>query len=189
MEIVPPPPRRLLSTRARVLLLLGIFAPVTVLALVPTMFGLQRYVVTSDTTGGGIERGSVVFERRVPVSDLRVGDVITFPAPRAEPGDPEDGSDLVTRRIERIDGTRVQTQEDARAGTALRVVPRAPTMLRVVVSVPFVGYPFIAPIGQSVWLLFLLVPGVLLAAVLVRDAPRGRAGRVRAPHRVRPSSR
>ncbi|WP_309649893.1 signal peptidase I [Nocardioides sp.] len=185
MEIAPAPPRRRLSPRARVLLAVGIFGPVTLLALLPTMFGLQRYVVASDSMSGGIERGSVVFERRVPVGDLRVGDVITYERPEAA-----DSGGLVTHRIEWIDGARLQTRGDAEKGPDPWLVALdEPTMSRVVMAVPYVGYPFIAPIGPSVWLLVLLVPGALLAFLLVQDARRARRAPAQMPHRVGTSPR
>lgn len=185
MEIAPAPPRRQLSTRARIFLTLAIFAPVTLLALVPTMFGLERYVVTSDSMSGSIERGSVVFERRVPTSDLRVGDVITYVRPRSAGGD-----DLVTHRIEWIEGARLQTRGDAERGPDPWLVALdQPTMSRVVLSIPYVGYPFIVPIGQPAWLMYLLVPGTLLLVVLVHDARRGRLVRARLTHRVGPCAR
>lgn len=185
MEIAPAPPRRPLSSRARILLVLGVFAPVTLLALVPTMLGLQRYVVTNDSMSGALDRGSVVFERRVPVSDLRVGDVITYPRPTTDGPD-----DLVTHRIEWIAGDRLQTRGDAERGPDPWLVPLdQPTMSRVVLSIPYVGYPFVVPIGRSVWLLFLLVPGAVLALLLVQEARRGRAPAPRLAQRVGSSTR
>lgn len=181
MEIAPAPPRHPMSTRARVLLVLGIFAPVTLLALLPTMFGLQRYVVTSDSASAGIERGSVVFERRVPVSDLRVGDVITYPSPTSGAGD-----GLVTHRIAVVEGSHLQTRRgDVGEGLDPWLVPiDQATMPRVVLAVPYVGYPFIAPIGQSVWLVVLLVPGALLAYLLLQERRRGRPSQPPARPRV-----
>lgn len=179
MEIAPAPPRHPISTRARILLVLGIFAPVTLLALVPTMFGLQRYVVTSDSVSAGVERGAVVFERRVPVSDLRVGDVITYTSPTSEAGD-----DLVTHRIAVIEGSRLQTRSDTGGGLDPWLVPvDQPTMSRVVLAIPYVGYPFIAPIGPSVWLGVLLVPGALLAYLLAQEGRPGRPTRAQVTHR------
>lgn len=185
MEIAPAPPRRQLSRRARIILVLTIFTPVTLLALVPTMFGLQRYVITSESMSGSIERGSVVFERRVPVSDLRVGDVITYPRPGSTGSE-----DLITHRIEWIRGARLQTRGDAEELPDPWLVPLdQPTMSRVVLSIPYVGYPFTVPIGQTAWLLVLVVPGALLAGLLVHDARRVRLTRGRTQRRVRTSPR
>ncbi|MDP2774631.1 MAG: signal peptidase I [Nocardioides sp.] len=173
MEIAPAPRRPWLSPRARVLLVLAVFAPVTALALVPTMFGLQRYVVASESMGGGFDRGSVVLERRVPISDIEVGDVITY-APPADAG--IDG--LITHRVVGIDGTDLRTQGDARSSPDPWPVPLdGPTVSRVVVAIPYVGLPFVAPVGDAVWLLALVVPGSVLALLLVQDALRARQRR------------
>src|SRR3954452_4439835 len=105
MEIATAPHRPDPSPWGRLAVLLGIFAPVTLLALLPIGFGLERYVVTGDSMSGAYDRGSVVFERVVPVSDLRVGDVITFDPPASAEVD-----GMVTSRIISIDGDSVRTQ-------------------------------------------------------------------------------
>jgi signal peptidase len=170
MEIAPAPQRRWMSPLARVLLAVAVFAPVTALALVPTMFGLQRYVVATESMGSEISRGSVVLERRVPVSDIEVGDVITYDPP------PAAGTDgLITHRVVRIDGSDLQTQGDAHSAPDPWLVPlEDPTVSRVVVAIPYVGLPFVAPVGESVWVLALVVPGSVLALLLVQDARRAR---------------
>ena len=75
MEITALPTRRARAARPWGLLLLVLIAPVTVLAILPTMLGLERYVVSSDAMGDDLAKGTMVFERRVPVGDLEVGDV------------------------------------------------------------------------------------------------------------------
>jgi signal peptidase len=172
MEIAPAPQRRRLSPLARVLIAIGVFAPVTFLALVPTMFGLQRYVVVNESMDGGISRGSVVLERRVPISDLEVGDVITYDPPEAA------GIDgLLTHRVVWIDGVHLQTQGDAHDSPDPWLVPLEPVMSRVVLSIPYVGLPFVAPVGESVWLLTLVVPGAALGLLLLQDSLRARQPR------------
>lgn len=171
MEIAPAPARRRLSSRARAILVLAVLAPVTLLALVPTMFGLERYVVSSESMAGSIDRGSVLFARVVPVSDLEVGDVITYRPPSSS-GD----RGLVTRRIVRVEGGLLQTQGDARSEPDPWVVPvEGAALPRVVVAIPYVGYPFVAPIGREGWLMLLVVPSVMLGLALLRDPPRRRS--------------
>ena len=104
MEIVTSPWPPAPSRWSRLLAVLGVFAPVTLLALLPIGLGLERYVVTGDEMAPAIERGSVLLERDVPVSDLRVGDVITF-APPPSTGRPGP----VTRRIVAIEAGRACT--------------------------------------------------------------------------------
>ena len=81
MEIITAPYRPASSTWRRVLVLVAVLAPVTLLALLPMGLGLDRYVMTGDSMAPAIHRGSVVLERDVPVGDLRVGDVVTFHPP------------------------------------------------------------------------------------------------------------
>lgn len=170
MEIAPAPRQRRMSSLARVLLAVGVFAPVTFLALAPTMFGLERYVIANDSMDGSIERGSVVLARRVPISDLEVGDVITYDPP---PGAGTDG--LLTHRVVWIDDTHLRTQGDAESAPDPWLVPLdEPVMSRVVVAIPYVGLPFVAPVGQFVWLLALVVPGAVLLLLLVQDSLRAR---------------
>ena len=71
---------------------------VAALMFVPGVLGFDRYVITGGSMSGTFERGALVFERQVPVADLRVGDVITY-LPPADSGVTE----LVTHRISSIE--------------------------------------------------------------------------------------
>ena len=71
---------------------------IAALMFVPGLLGLDRYVITGGSMSGTFERGALVFERQVPVSDLRVGDIITY-LPPSESGLTE----LVTHRIVSIE--------------------------------------------------------------------------------------
>ena len=51
------------------------------LMLLPGLLGYQRYVITSGSMTGTYDRGSVVFDKVVPVADLQVGDAITYTPP------------------------------------------------------------------------------------------------------------
>src|SRR3954469_4020419 len=76
--------------------MLGLGACVALAAMlfIPALLGFQRYVITSGSMTGTYDRGALVFDRVVPVSDLRAGDVITYrPPPGAGP------KGLVTHRI------------------------------------------------------------------------------------------
>ena len=145
MEIVTAPRPPVTSGWSRLLVVLGIFAPVTLLALLPMGFGLQRYVVAGDEMAPAIGRGSVVLVRTVPVSDLHTGDVITFRPP------PYTGEDRpVTRRIVSIQSGWAQTRADSR--TALdpwTVRLDRPTEQRVVAALPYVGYVYLALVGPG----------------------------------------
>src|SRR5690606_16815688 len=47
----------------------------------PSFFGYERYVITGGSMSGTFEKGSIAFEKPVPVEDLAVGDVITYMPP------------------------------------------------------------------------------------------------------------
>ena len=57
--------------------LLGLVA-LGALLLVPPLAGYERYVITGGSMGASVPRGSIAYERAVPVERLRVGDVITY---------------------------------------------------------------------------------------------------------------
>jgi signal peptidase len=175
MDIVTAPWTPAPSRWSRVLAVVGVFAPVTVLALLPIGLGLDRYVVTGDEMAPAIERGSVLIEREVPVSDLRVGDVITYRPPSwtGLPGP-------ITRRIVALEAGRAYTRPDARPEDRARtVVLDHPTQQRVVVVVPYVGYVFMvltAPGREAVVVTTLIgFVGLALAGALGRVRRRARA--------------
>lgn len=149
-------PRRVLSR------LVGLVSAVlTLLALAfmaPAAFGLQRYVITGTSMNGSIDAGSVAFEEVVPVSELEVGDVITYLPP---PGSGLD--EMVTHRIISIKGNTFRTKGDA--------VPQAdpwkfqldgPTQARVEFAVPYVGYVFIALADRDVRVVVISIPAGLI---------------------------
>lgn len=137
---------------------------VTLLALafiLPSLFGLQRYVITGTSMTGTIDYGSVAVEEVVPVSDLRVGDIITYTPP------PGSGVDhLVTHRIIAIHGDVLQTKGDA--------VPQqdpwkfkldGTQQAREKFSVPYLGYPLIWLADRNARMLVLGVPAAVIALI------------------------
>lgn len=133
----------------RLVLLVVVFAPVTLLVLLPIGLGLDRYVMTGSSMAGSIDRGSIAFERVVPVSDLQVGDVITYPRP-----DAADEGTMVTHRIVSIRAEGIRTQGDALAAPdpwTLR--PDTPTLSRVEFTVPWIGWAYLFVFHPHGWLL------------------------------------
>jgi signal peptidase I len=165
MEISTSPHRPAPTPWGRLLVFLVILGPVTMLVLLPIGLGLERYVVSGDSMNGGIDKGSVVFERPVPVSDLRVGDVITYRAPAGKDG-------MVTHRIVSISPDGIQTQGDARsARDPWTLRPQQPTVPRVVFALPWVGYGYLWLLHPRAWVLLLgslAFLGVLLASEVAR---------------------
>ena len=144
--------------------------------LVPSLFGMHRVVITGTSMTGTIDYGSLVFEEVVPVSDLRVGDIITYQPP---PGAPVDG--MVTHRIVAIHGDVFRTQGDA-------VPQRDPWKFRldqheqgrVRFAVPYVGYPFMWLGDRQTRILAISVPAGIVTLVSLGQAAlalRRRPGR------------
>jgi signal peptidase len=141
----------------------------TLLALgfiLPTAFGLERYVITGTSMGGSMDVGSVVFSEVVPVSELRVGDVITYMPP------PDSGIDtLVTHRIVKIKGNVFRTKGDA-------VPQRDPwtfqldsaSQARVKYSVPYVGHLLIALQDRELRMVFIGIPAGLIMLISLGQA-------------------
>ncbi|MGN6251043.1 MAG: signal peptidase I [Marmoricola sp.] len=135
---------------------------VTLLALAflaPSLMGLQRYAIAGGSMTGTYDLGSIVFDRVVPVSDLRVGDVITYLPPADSNVD-----NLVTHRIVSIHGDRYRTKGDANPDVdpwTFRLV--ASTQPRVVASVPYVGWALLALQRRDLRMLAIGVPAALVA--------------------------
>lgn len=163
--------RRVLPTSAVVLgLALG------VLMLLPAAFGLQRFVVTGGSMAGTFDRGSLLYEERVPVSDLRAGDVITYQPPRGKKG-------LVTHRIVAIGHDRAgrpvfRTKGDANAvADPWRFTLPRPQQSRVRLAIPLAGYPFAALGDRRVRMLVIGVPALIIALLSLASAVRPETSR------------
>jgi signal peptidase I len=145
--------------------------------LVPALLGYQRYVITSGSMTGTYDTGSLVFDRVVPTSSLRAGDVITFRPPGH--------AGLVTHRIATVrtaNGQRVFTTKgdanrvaDAWGPIALGEARQA----RVAFHLPYLGYGLATLSDRHVRMLVIGLPALLIAlaalAGLWRDTtPEGR---------------
>ncbi|GAA4697244.1 signal peptidase I [Nocardioides conyzicola] len=163
MEIQTAPRHPAPTPWWRLVLFVVIFGPVTLLVLLPIGLGLQRYVMTGDSMGGGLDRGSIAFERVVPVSDLRVGDVITFREPGAV-----DEDTLVTHRIVAIEADGIRTQGDAEPSPDPWLVRTdSPTLSRVEVTIPWIGWAYLFLEHPQGWVL-IAAAAVVLAMLMSR---------------------
>lgn len=150
------------AARARGLLVnlgLGLVMLVALAFLLPSLMGLQRYVIMGGSMEGTYDLGSVVFEEVVPVEDLRVGDVITYVPPA------QSGIDtLVTHRITEIDGADFRTQGDANpAVDPWTFQLTAATQPRVVAHVPYVGFAFMGLADRGTRMALIGLPAALIA--------------------------
>ena len=164
MEIVVQQRRQRRSRKFANIAITTACVVVTLLALafiVPALFGLQRYVITGTSMTGTIDYGSVAVEEVVPVSDLRVGDVITYQPPAGSGVD-----HLVTHRIIAVHGDVLQTKGDA--------VPQqdpwkfkldSSQQARVVFSVPYLGYPLIWLADRETRMLVIGLPAAIIGLI------------------------
>jgi signal peptidase len=150
----------------------------------PSLLGFQRYVITGGSMQGTYDKGSVVFEKVVPTSQLRVGDVITY-IPPASSG----VTNLVTHRIVSAEaGTKgivYRTKGDANPS----IDPWTFTLDRaeqVVVEfdVPHVGWALLYLADPSHRKLVVGVPAGLIALVSILEAFRNARSEKRAGDQV-----
>lgn len=164
----------------RVLRWAGVGATVLCLALaaillIPAALGYQRYVIVSGSMTGTYDRGSIVYDKEVPVQDLKVGDPITYsPPPGASP------EELLTHRIVWIGhdqggGETFRTKGDANeTADPWTFTLDKPSQAKVAFSVPYVGYLLAALSIPTVRMLAIGIPAVLVAFLILagiwRDA-------------------
>jgi signal peptidase len=143
--------------------------------LIPAAFGYHRYVIVSGSMTGTYDRGSIVFDREVPVADLKVGDVITYePPPNAS------SESLITHRIVWSGRSEEGIRTFHTKGDANSIVDPwtftldKPEQARVAFSVPYIGYLLAALSIPTVRMLAIGVPAVVVALLILvgiwRDA-------------------
>jgi len=172
-QLEPSGPRRALrwtGAGATVLCLL-----LAAILLVPAALGYQRYVIVSGSMTGTYDRGSIVYDEEVPISDLKVGDPITYQPPaNASP------EKLVTHRIVWIGHNKAgeeafRTKGDANeSADPWTFALDKPEQAKVAFSIPYVGYLLAALSIPIVRMLAIGIPAVLVAFLILagiwRDA-------------------
>lgn len=171
MELTPVPARPTLMGRLWLLVAAAALAPLVFLVVLPSILGLQRFVVTGDATGDTVPRGSITFAERVPAIQLEVGDVITF----RPPGRPWDAP-YVTRRVASATADGIRTSGDG-TGTDPWRLPATGQRSRVVAHIPYVGYPFISGVRPTIWVMLASVPMVAVLLAVIADLGRVRQRR------------
>jgi signal peptidase len=133
---------------------------VACLVLLPSLFGWQRYAIVSGSMTGTYDRGTLVLDEVVPVSDLRVGDVITYKPPAG--AGPEH---LITHRIASISADRVfRTKGDANpVADPWTFRLSAPTQARVRAGIPYLGRVLWALSRRDVRTIVIALPALLIA--------------------------
>ena len=130
--------------------------------LVPPLLGLHRYVITGGSMTGTIAKGSIVYSRITPTSELKVGDIITFRPPTQ--------TTLVTHRIIAVedgpDGapayrTKGDFNETADPWNPINL--DGPQQARYAFHIPVLGYLLAALTIRTVRVALIGVPAVLIA--------------------------
>ena len=138
----------------------------------PSVFGYESFVVYSGSMEPAIKTGDIAVVGPTKVDDLRVGDVITYRAP-IEP------DVVITHRVMEIskdeDGRlSFQTKGDANNVQDQVLVDSKGVLGRVAYSLPRVGYLVDFSKRAEGKLLFIALPGLLLAADYLRSRLRRR---------------
>jgi signal peptidase len=146
-----------------------------VLMIGPAVLGFHRYVILTGSMTGTYDRGSVVFDRPTPVSELKVGDPITYAPP---PGFTTGDQARVTHRIFSItrgaNGARTfRTKGDANQRPDVWTFTlNQPMQDRVVAHVPEVGYLFLLLSLREFRFVLVGVPALLIGLFLLRQVWR-----------------
>ncbi len=165
VELAPVPRPRPLLTTGRLVVLGATLGTLVVLALLPTVLGLQRHLVADDSMAGAFGRGSVLLAREVPVSALEVGDVLVTRPPGAAAD-----SRPIGHRIVELGLDSARTRGDANVGADPWVVPLdGATASRMVLAVPYVGHPFLSAGHLLAWG---AAGGLVLSAAGLSRRPR-----------------
>jgi signal peptidase I len=169
-----------LARRAFGIVLCAVALTLALAVLLPALLGFQRYVITSGSMTGTYDRGSLVFDRVVPTSSLREGDVITF-RPPGQAG-------LVTHRIVSVKVVRGQrvftTKGDANRTTDMwgPLTLHDAKQARVAFHIPYLGFGIAALSDRTLRMVVIGLPALLIAigtlAGLWRDtSPEARTSR------------
>jgi signal peptidase I len=133
--------------------------------LVPAALGYHRYIILTGSMTGTYDPGSLVFDKPVPTSSLKVGDPITYaPPPGASPN-----HKLVTHRIYKVvpgpNGQRAFiTKGDANPKPDVwKFTLQRPTQDKVRFSIPYVGYVFMFLSVPQFRMALIGIPAILMA--------------------------
>ena len=148
------------------------------LLIAPSLMGWERYVIVSGSMTGTYDKGSLVFDEVVPVSSLKVGDVITY-----EPPAGAGPHGLVTHRVvsikkDRKSGVPVfRTKGDANEARDPWVFTLPDkNQARVVAGFPKVGFVLAALAKRELRMVIIGFPALLIALFVMgglwRDAGR-----------------
>ncbi|MDO9356339.1 MAG: signal peptidase I [Solirubrobacteraceae bacterium] len=127
----------ILARRFAEALLAGLAAGAVLLILAPVFIGWRPYTVLTGSMRPGVQPGDVVMDRPIRVSDMHVGDVVTF-------SDPTRKGVLVTHRVRAIahkaEATEVETRGDANNASERWTIATKDRVGKVVYVIPKIGH-------------------------------------------------
>lgn len=140
------------------------------LVLVPSLLGYQRYVIKTGSMTGTIDRGSLIFDKVVPATSLKVGDIITYTPPASSGVDEPITHRLIWVGRDRLGRLAFHTKGDFNpVADPWKFVLDRPTQARVVFHVPYAGFALAALTDRHLRLLIIGLPALLIAlAVLAK---------------------
>jgi signal peptidase len=134
----------------------------------PAALGWQRYVIVSGSMTGTYDRGSLVLDEVVPVSELRVGDVITYRPPAGS-----GPAGLVTHRIAGITTDKLGRRSFRTKGDANEAadpwtfqLPKG-EQARVRLGIPYAGFAVAALGKRDLRILLVGFPAGLIALMSI----------------------
>mgnify|MGYP000167901275 FL=1 len=137
-------------------------ALVTAVVAVPQVAGGdESFVVVSGSMSPTIEAGDIVVVDEASPSDIEEGDIITFDR---TPGDDKRTMHRVVGVVSQNDRRYFRTKGDANEEADPQLVPADAVIGTVQFSIPYVGWAYSFASTDTGTLLFVAVPGVLLAA-------------------------
>ena len=170
-------PRPVLGGVAAVAVVVAVALTVVVAA--PGLFGAESsYVVLSDSMSPAIESGDIVVVQDTAPGAVAEGDVITYRNPDSDASSPP----FVTHRVVNVRRTddgdyRYRTKGDANEDPDPYTVPESAVIGTVWFAVPLVGHLVVFAQSTLGIVIFLIVPGILLAGTeaysLYRDLTAG----------------
>jgi len=153
---------------------------------VPNIFGKQMYEVLSGSMEPHIHTGSIILDSpKVNISQLKVGDVITFKLPKQANVFAQDTGAIVTHRIAQIvtqNGTEMfRTKGDANQSVDPWIIPSSNVIAKYTsVTIPFLGYYLNFLKTRLGIALLMILPGALLiissVVSLIREIARLQKG-------------
>jgi signal peptidase len=157
--------RRVLMTGLAVLAT-AVLVGYCLLLVVPSVLGFHRYVLVGGSMEPTIHRGSLVFDRVAPVTDLEVGDVITY----VPPGMTQPLSHRIVHVTHDQSGNPVfRTRGDANPSRdPWRFTLNDATQARVSFAVPYAGYPLWLLGSPFSRLVLIGIPALMIGGVTAR---------------------